>query len=238
MGFDSPCPVRRDSSSYLSRLTLCITQFNSTPIGEHHDGMDWLYPGSHDCRRPCCADRGDALEEERRPGQNGGIFLRCSVMQLNVSCPGGLMNVAALSSPVRPSLPRQDLPLELTNPQSDTTKLLAFVGDRRRRGGGNVGIGFIDFQGLWKGRKTALSFSGLSINRHFHRPLPLRPMVHADLLICSNIVFLACCMRRAASVSLIDAATRFSAASESPGRRNCCGRSRESSVSSGVRHSL
>lgn len=39
------------------------------------------------------------------------------------------MNVAALSSPVRPSLPRQDLPLELTNPQSDTTKLLAFVGD-------------------------------------------------------------------------------------------------------------
>src|SRR5664280_127334 len=39
---------------------------------------------------------------------------------------------------------------------------------RRRRGGGNVGIGFIDFQGLWEGRKTALSFSGLSINRHFH----------------------------------------------------------------------
>jgi len=31
-----------------------------------------------------------------------------------------------------------------------------------------VGIGFIDFQGLWEGRKTALSFSGLSINRHFH----------------------------------------------------------------------
>jgi hypothetical protein len=31
-----------------------------------------------------------------------------------------------------------------------------------------VGIGFIDFQGLWKGRKTAPSFSGLSINRHFH----------------------------------------------------------------------
>jgi hypothetical protein len=35
------------------------------------------------------------------------------------------------------------------------------------RGGGNVGIGFIDFQGLWEGRKTVLSFSGLSINRHF-----------------------------------------------------------------------
>jgi hypothetical protein len=41
----------------------------------------------------------------------------------------------------------------------------------RGRGGGNVGIGFIDFQGLWKGRKTALSFSGLSIDRHFLRPL-------------------------------------------------------------------
>jgi hypothetical protein len=39
---------------------------------------------------------------------------------------------------------------------------------RGRRGGGNVGIGFIDFQGLWEGRKTALPFSGLSINRHFH----------------------------------------------------------------------
>src|ERR1035437_11148288 len=109
---------------------------------------------------------------------------------------------------------------------------------RSRRGGGNVGISFIDFQGLREGRKTAPSFSGLSINRHFHRPLPLRRMVHADLLICSNMVFLACCMRRAASVSLIDAGTRFSAPRESPGRRNCCGRSSESSVSSGVRHSL
>src|ERR1019366_4348769 len=39
---------------------------------------------------------------------------------------------------------------------------------RHRRGGGNVGIGFIDFQGLWEGRKTALSFSGFPTNRHFH----------------------------------------------------------------------
>jgi hypothetical protein len=39
---------------------------------------------------------------------------------------------------------------------------------RRRRGGGNVEIGFIDFQGLWEGRETAPSFSGLSTNRHFH----------------------------------------------------------------------
>jgi hypothetical protein len=37
-----------------------------------------------------------------------------------------------------------------------------------------VGIGFIDFQGLWEGRKTALLFSALSINRHFHG-LPRSP---------------------------------------------------------------
>ena len=38
----------------------------------------------------------------------------------------------------------------------------------RRRGGGNVKIGFIDFQGLWEGRETVLSFSALSTDRHFH----------------------------------------------------------------------
>jgi hypothetical protein len=43
-----------------------------------------------------------------------------------------------------------------------------FISPRGRRGGGNVGIGFIDFQGLWEGRETALSFSSLSMNRHFH----------------------------------------------------------------------
>ena len=30
-----------------------------------------------------------------------------------------------------------------------------------------MGIGLIDFQGLWEGRKTVSPFSGLSINRHF-----------------------------------------------------------------------
>jgi hypothetical protein len=35
-------------------------------------------------------------------------------------------------------------------------------------GGGNVKIGFIDFQGLGEGRETVVSFSGLSANRHFH----------------------------------------------------------------------
>src|SRR5664279_628006 len=39
---------------------------------------------------------------------------------------------------------------------------------RHRRVGGNVEIGFIDFQGLWEGGKTSPSFSGLSANRHFH----------------------------------------------------------------------
>src|ERR1035437_8658946 len=109
---------------------------------------------------------------------------------------------------------------------------------RSCRGGGNVGIGFIDFQGLWEDRKTALSFSGLSISRHFHGPLPLLPGAHADLLICSNMVFLACCIRRAASVSLMDAATRLSTPMLSPGRRNCCGRSSDSSFSNGVCHCL
>ena len=109
---------------------------------------------------------------------------------------------------------------------------------RGRRGGGNVGIGFIDFQGLWEGRKTALSFSELSINRHFHGPLPLLPRVHADLLICSNMVYFACCIRCAASVSLMFAATRLRALMLSPGRRNCCGRWSESSFSKGVCHCL
>src|ERR1035441_921272 len=49
-----------------------------------------------------------------------------------------------------------------------------FIHPRRGRGGGNVGIGFIDFQGLWEGWKTVPSFSGLSTNRHFHR-LPRSP---------------------------------------------------------------
>jgi len=101
-----------------------------------------------------------------------------------------------------------------------------------------VEIGFIDFQGWWEGRKTAPSFSGLSINRHFHGPLPLQPTPQADLFISSNIWFLACCMRRAASASLMDAATRISAAMESPGLRNRCGRSSESGFSSGRKKSL
>ncbi len=51
----------------------------------------------------------------------------------------------------------------------------------------------------------------ISTHRHLHRPLPLRSEVHADLPIGSNGVFFARCMRRAASVSLMDAAMRLSA---------------------------
>jgi hypothetical protein len=57
-----------------------------------------------------------------------------------------------------------------------------------------VEIGFIDSQGLWEGRKTAPSFSGLSINRHFHG-LPLSPptfqaaiFVIASIQSCSNCI--------------------------------------------------
>ena len=108
----------------------------------------------------------------------------------------------------------------------------------RRRGGGNVGIGFIDFQGLWEGRKTRTIVFRAFHKPPFPRPLPLRHASYADFLICSNIAFLACCLRRAASVSLMDAATRISAAMESPGLRNRCGRSSESGFSSGRKKSL
>ena len=37
-------------------------------------------------------------------------------------------------------------------------------------------ISFIDFQGLWEGRETALSFSALSTDRHFHGLAALRVM--------------------------------------------------------------
>ena len=123
-----------------------------------------------------------------------------------------------------------------------------YIASRRRRGGGNVGIAAhelqfpmrlrSDSQGLWEGRKTRTIVFRAFHKPPFPRPLPQRHASYADFLICSNIVFLACCMRRAASVSLMEAATRFSAAMESPGRRNCCGRSSESSFSSGVCHSL
>src|SRR5580692_5120741 len=73
---------------------------------------------------------------------------------------------------------------------------------------GMWGIGFIDFQGLWEGRKTALSFSVLSINRHFLGPVA-KLRSYAVSRNCSNSMLLAFCMRRAASVSLRTPAMRF-----------------------------
>ena len=41
---------------------------------------------------------------------------------------------------------------------------------RHRRGGGNVGIGFIDFQGLWEGGENSFI-----VFQAFHRPSFPRP---------------------------------------------------------------
>jgi hypothetical protein len=70
-------------------------------------------------------------------------------------------------------------------------------------------IGLIHFQGLWEGRKTGLSFSELSINRHFHHPLPPLLVVHAHLFICTHMASLACCIRRAACSSATRQAAAF-----------------------------
>ena len=58
---------------------------------------------------------------------------------------------------------------------------------RGRCGGGNVGIGFIDFQGLWEGRKTVPSFSALSINRHFHGLASITANSQAAIFIVASI---------------------------------------------------
>ena len=55
-------------------------------------------------------------------------------------------------------------------------------------------IGLIDFQGLWEGRKTVPSFSGLSINRHFHGLASITSISQAAIFIvafiqsCSNCI--------------------------------------------------
>jgi len=64
--------------------------------------------------------------------------------------------------------------------------------------------------------------NSLIVFRAFHKPSFPRSTstavrVQADLLICSNMVYLACCICRAASVSLMVAATRLSAFMLSPG---------------------
>ena len=91
-----------------------------------------------------------------------------------------------------------------------------------------------DFQGLWEGRETCFI-----VFRAFHRPPFPRPFLidlrsYAVSRIFSNSLLLACCIRRAASVSLMAAATRFKALMLSPWRRYCAGLSNSNRVSSGV----
>jgi hypothetical protein len=59
---------------------------------------------------------------------------------------------------------------------------------------GEFAVGSADVP--FSGRFHRLPVVVVVVNRHFHGPLPLWRMVHADLLICSTMVFLACCMRR------------------------------------------
>ena len=56
----------------------------------------------------------------------------------------------------------------------------------RRRGGGNVGIGFIDFEGLWERAETALAFSALSINRPFHGLSLSSPTFQAAIFVIAS----------------------------------------------------
>src|SRR5208282_5703352 len=84
----------------------------------------------------------------------------------------------------------------------------------RSRGGGNVGIGTFDF--------------------HISSALFPRHWFYAVSRSFSNNLLFACCMRRAASVSLRAPAMRFRALMLSPWRRNCAGFSSASRVSSGV----
>jgi hypothetical protein len=100
----------------------------------------------------------------------------------------------------------------------------------RRRGGGNVGIGAFDSQGLWESRR------GRFPRRLFHGPPFPRPSFrfHPVGRSFSNSLLFACCMRRAASVSLRAPAMRFKALMLSPWRKYCAGLSSANKVSSGV----
>jgi len=68
----------------------------------------------------------------------------------------------------------------------------------------------------------------------FPRPLRIGPRAYAVSRSFSNSLLFASRIRRAASVSLMAAATRFSAFMLSPSRRYCAGLSSSDRVSSGV----
>ena len=76
-----------------------------------------------------------------------------------------------------------------------------------------------DFQGRWKTRETWFWFSSFSTVRHFHNPLPaVQHGVLAGVKL-ANSLCLACCIRRAAAVSLSAWAMRPRASSVCPGLR-------------------
>ena len=84
---------------------------------------------------------------------------------------------------------------------------------------------FRAFQGT--GESPVFAVGGISRFRHFHGPTAGSWQVAKSLR-------LACCMRRAASVSLRRAAMRSKPARESPGRSDCAAGGKASRVSSGV----
>ena len=75
-----------------------------------------------------------------------------------------------------------------------------------------------DFQGLWETRETCFWFSSFSIARHFHSPF-VAVIFHA-LCLRSKLANSFCfsfCILRAAVVSLLLAAFRFSSSTVSSG---------------------
>jgi len=108
------------------------------------------------------------------------------------------------------------------------------------RSGGNVGIARFDLAvpGVLSERFPRLvgrAENGAIVFRAFHEPsFPALLRFYAVSRMRSKSFALACCMRRAASVSLMAAATLFSAFMLNPSRRYCAGLSSNDRVSSGV----
>jgi len=76
-----------------------------------------------------------------------------------------------------------------------------------------------DFQGRWETRETCFWFSSFSIARHFHSPLlAFQRGVFAPAKL-ANSLLLACCICRAAAVSLAALAIRSRAPIVCPGLR-------------------
>lgn len=92
-------------------------------------------------------------------------------------------------------------------------------GENRGRGCGNVGNAAAIAKGFVKPGKPALGFPGFTNNRHFHSPLGAVGRVVLAAAKRANSLRLACCMRRAAAVSLSALAMRSRTCSVCPGLR-------------------